>query len=213
MKAACVTKIQPAPLMLRARGIVLLAACLLVAFSAAAPAQTTEDPEKAARALVETLVRDAHAAMSAEELGEAARFEQLKEAISTAFAFDIWERFLLGDHELAPEQRERFRALLPGFLADLYAERFGRGLEAEPEVLGTRKVRRDILVEARIPRAEGKPLPVEYRVRNFEDRGPQVIDVIVGGVSFLLLKRDEFGALIESKGPQALLDFMEKRAR
>ncbi len=207
---------MPASLAQRARSamraLALLAAALSMALLAVTPARADATGEQAARALVETLVADAHAAMSAGAADESARVNALEQAISEAFAFDVWERFLLGQHQLAPEKRERFRKLLPGFLAHLYAEEFGQGLAAEPEIVGARSVRDDVLVEARIPRAEGEPLPVEYRVRHFEERGPRVIDLMVGGISFLMLKRGEFGALIESDGIDALLAFMAERA-
>lgn len=204
---------QQARSAMRARALALLAAALCMALLAGAPARAEKTGEQAARALVETLVADAHAAMTAEAADESARFGALRQAISAAFAFDVWERFLLGRHELAPQKRARFRDLLPGYLAHLYAQQFGQGLAAEPEVVGARPVRNDVLVEARIPRAEAEPLPVAYRVRTFEERGPRVIDLMVGGISFLMLKRDEFGALIETEGADALLEFMAERAR
>ena len=40
----------------------------------------------------------------------------------------------------------------------------------------------------------------------------QVIDVMVGGTSFLLLKRDEFNAIIDQRGPEGLLEFMEQHS-
>jgi len=190
----------------------LLATSLLAIVMAAAPARAGEAEEQAARAVTETLVRDAHGAMAATDLDRSARFARLTEVVAGAFAFDIWERFLVGDRGLAPAQLDEFRGLLPGFLARLYADRFGKGLEAEPEISGTRSVRRDVMVAAAIPRANGKSLPVEYRVRAFADRGPLVIDIMVGGISFLVLKRDEFKALIDSRGVDGLLGYMRENA-
>ena len=87
-----------------------------------------------------------------------------------------------------------------------------QGLGAEPEISGSRAVRRDIMVAAAIPRANGKSLPVEYRVRAFGERGALVIDVMVGGISFLVLKRDEFKGLIDTRGIDGLLAFMRENA-
>ena len=184
----------------------------LLAVLLASAAEADAAQERAARALAETLVEDTHSAMTARDLDQAARNDRLTKAIADAFAFDVWERFLVGDRELTEAERKEFRNLLPGFLAQLYAEQFGKGLQQQPEIRGARAVRRDVLVEAAIPRASGKPLPVEYRIRDFEDRGPQVIDVMVGGVSFLLLKRDEFGGLIEREGVDGLLAFMRENS-
>ena len=190
----------------------LIAASLLAALIAVAPVRAGESEEQAALAVAGSLVRDSHAAMTAADLDDSGRFAQLKQTISGAFAFDIWERFLVGDRDLTQAQLDEFRSLLPGFLARLYADQFGKGLEAEPQVAGTRTVRRDVMVAAAIPRAGGKSLPVEYRVRDFGDRGPLVIDIMVGGISFLVLKRDEFKALIESRGIDGLLAFVREKA-
>ncbi|MEM6944926.1 MAG: ABC transporter substrate-binding protein [Pseudomonadota bacterium] len=179
----------------------LLAILLLVL-----PAHAAD--ETAARATATKLVDGAHAALTG-DTGPAA-IDELKATIDEAFAFDIWEKFLLGSNadKLTEAERAEFRALLPGFLADLYRKQFGKGLAAKPEIRDVAPARRDLLVRADIPRANGKNLPVDWRIRDFGDRGHLVIDVMVGGASFLILKRDEFTALLNSGGPTALLEHM-----
>jgi ABC-type transporter MlaC component len=190
----------------------LIAASLIAILIAAAPARAGEAAEQAARAVAETLVLGSYGAMTAADLDGPARFARLTGVVAGAFAFDIWERFLVGDRGLTPAQLDEFRSLLPGFLARLYADRFGKGLDAAPAISGTRSVRRDVMVAAAIPRANGKTLPVEYRVREFAGRGPLVIDIMVGGISFLILKRDEFKALIDDRGVDGLLAYMRENA-
>lgn len=189
-----------------------LISALIVAALLAGPAAA--DPGSDARAVATRLVDDTYAAMTAPGLDAPARMAQLRTAISAAFAFDIWEKFLIGEQsaKFTPEQLAEFRDLLPGFIANLYATQFGKGLEAKPVIEDTRPARSDTLVRAGIPRANGKILPVDWRVRDFGARGPLVIDVMVGGTSFLILKRDEFGALLTSGGPTALLDYMRTQA-
>ncbi|MEM6676445.1 MAG: ABC transporter substrate-binding protein [Pseudomonadota bacterium] len=185
----------------------LLCLALTAAMALATMPARAGDPD-AARATAEDLVEGAHAALTG-DTGEAA-LTALRETIDDAFAFDVWERFLLGSNadQLTEAEREEFRALLPGFLADLYRKQFGKGLEARPEIRGVEPVRRDFMVRAAIPRANGKTLPVDWRVRDFGERGHLVIDVMVGGTSFLILKRDEFRAILKDGGADALLDFM-----
>jgi len=191
-------------------GIIAAVAVLCAALPWSARADQAQ--ESAALAVATTLVEGAHGAMTANGVDETARHAQLKGVIEAAFAFDIWERFLVGDRGLTPEQSGEVRDLLPGFLAKLYADKFGNGLERKPEIGEVRMVRKDVMVSAAIPRANGKNLPVEYRVREFPDRGSLVIDVMVGGVSFLVLKRDEFKSLIDRKGAEGLLAFMRENA-
>ena len=189
-----------------------LAAAVLALGLAAAPAQAA-DPE-AARATAERLVEGAHGALADTDRPEAERLNALRTTIEEAFAFDIWERFLLGRRADAftEAQLAEFRQLLPGFLADLYRDQFGKGLEAKPEIQDVQEARRDLLVRAAIPRANGKTLPVDWRIRDFGERGHLVIDVMVGGTSFLILKRDEFAALLDEGGPERLLAHMRQNS-
>lgn len=174
-----------------------------------------DEKEEAATAVASTLVNEAHAALTFAG-PEAEKHEMLETALEQAFDFDIWERYLIDKEqqkEFTPEQLDEFRALLPGFLANLYAQQFGKGLEAKPVIKGARPARNDVLVSADIPRANGKNLPVDWRVRDFgADKGDRVIDVMVGGTSFLRLKRDEFKALLDRDGSEGLLAYMRKNA-
>lgn len=169
--------------------------------------------EDAALATAEKLVDGAHGALTS-SAPSAQKNAALRETLSETFAFDIWERFLIDAKKagFSKEQQAEFDKLLPGFLANLYANQFGRGLEEKPVIKEARKARRDILVRAGIPRANGKTLPVDWRIRDFGDRGHRVIDVMVGGTSFLILKRDEFNGLLKQGGPEALLSFMRENS-
>lgn len=188
-----------------------LIAAVLVACGLAGPAHA--DAEARALATAGQLVEEAHGALADPALDEATRAERLRSAVSAAFAFDIWERFLLGDagDALTGDQRAEVRARLPGFLAHLYANQFGKGLEQKPEIREARPARSDTLVRASIPRASGKPLPVDWRVRDFGGEA-RVIDVMVGGISFLVLKREEFAAILAEKGADGLLAFMAENS-
>lgn len=180
---------------------------------AAAPSMSHAADETAALQVATELVEGAHGAMTSPTLGQEARDDALRTVIAGAFAFDIWERFLLKGREdaLSDPERAEFRALLPGFLAKLYSDKFGQGLEAKPEIEGARPVRKDVMVSATIPRSNGKNLPVEWRVREFAE-AHKVIDVMVGGISFLVLKREEFGAVLDRDGASGLLAFMREES-
>ncbi|MGF1447203.1 MAG: ABC transporter substrate-binding protein [Pikeienuella sp.] len=193
----------------------LLLVCAIAVTLGLAPLGRASGAEAgAARAVAETLVEDAHGALADPALSDAQRNAQLKSAVSAAFAFDIWERFLLGDQAdgFTDAQRAKFRAALPGFLADLYKNQFGQGLEAKPEIRETRPARTDVLVQAGIPRAKRGTLPVDWRIRDFGDRGHLVIDVMVGGVSFGVLKREEFAEIRRARGPEGRLAFMAENS-
>ena len=184
----------------------ILVALASLPLLAALPAQAN-DPGQRAIQVVERLLAQAHGAMTSGQNGTA-----LRHAINGAFAFDIWERFLLQRHDGAFDNRQmqEFRQLLPGFMAHLYREQFALGLTREPMVGQAHKVRKDMMVSSEFYRGNGQALPVDWRVRELGE--PRVIDMMVGGTSFLTLKRDEFQAILNSEGPDGLLNHMRSRA-
>jgi ABC-type transporter MlaC component len=190
------------------RYLARIAAAALAALAFAVPAAAQE---KESRALDTTqgLLAEAHAALTGG--GDDAA---LRQAIDRAFAFDVWERFLVENRadQFTPEQRGRFRELLPGYLAYLYHNQFDRGLDTPPAVGDAKPARNDVLVSATFKRANGADLPVDWRLRDFPEQGMQVIDVMVGGTSFLLLKRDEFTSIIDNRGAEGLLEYMEQHS-
>ena len=184
-----------------------LAAALLAALALTAGGAQAAEKEDRARAATQQLVTQANQALVSNN-GAA-----LRSAIQGAFDFATWERFLIEPRadRFTPEQRARFRQLLPGYLAYLYNEQFDRGLATPPVVGEARPARNDVLVGATFKRANGRDLPVEWRLRE-AGGGPQVIDVMVGGTSFLLLKRDEFASIVDRGGPEALLAYMQQHS-
>lgn len=162
--------------------------------------------EGAARNTAQNLINSAHGALANAGLSEGQKLAGVERAVRRHFAFRTWERFLLGDNagRFSGSQLSTFRGLLPRYLAKLYFNQFGRGLRGKPEIVGARTVRGDVLVQARVPRSRGGTLGVDYRIR-----GGQVIDFMVGGTSFLVLKRAEFNATINRGGPDALNAFLQ----
>lgn len=188
----------------------IVAVVIALTLSVAVPHQVRADGKQdRAIEVTERLLADAHSALTGPGNGPA-----LRVAISDAFAFDVWERFLIESRSDAftDDQRSSFRNLLPGFLAHLYQNQFDKGLNQAPTLGDARKVRRDVLVSSNFLRPNGGNLPVDWRVRDFPDRGAQVIDVMVGGTSFLVLKREEFTAMIDNGGAEAVLTHMQRNS-
>lgn len=184
---------------------VLAAQMALTAFASGAHAG---DARGNARLVVQDLLGNAETVMHDHGPSE------LAGAITPYFAFDLWGRFLLQPREKAfsAEQRRVFRDLLPGFMAQLYHVQFHDGLNSPPEVGEARKVRRDIMVGTVFEKKNGRRLPVDWRLRRTKKRNVQVIDIMVGGTSFMLQKRDEFTAMIDRGGPDTLLNYMRQNS-
>jgi len=180
---------------------------LILLFALALPVTQAQPQTPRERAVEVTrgLLLEAHRALTGRDDAPA-----LRRAIDGAFAFDLWERFLIAERAAAfsPAQRREFRARLPGFMAYLYRRQFERGLDRPPRIGKVRRVRRDYMVGTRFRRANGRDLPVVWRLRDIPGRGALVIDMMVGGTSFLLLKREEFRAIIDRAGAEGVLRFM-----
>lgn len=191
----------------------IAAAAVLALSLTAAPKTAEATSEVAALGVVNTLVDNAHATLSDGGAAPEARFDRLKTIVDGAFAFDAWEKFMLGDlaKQFDEAQLGEFRSLLPAYMARLYEKQFGADLSEKPTVQGAEAVKGDVFVNTDFPRNGRRPLPVRFRLRD-SGAGPQIIDIGVAGISFLLTRRQEFGAVIQQKGVPALLDFMRAEA-
>lgn len=187
----------------------LLALALMLLIAAPALAQTAEE---AARARVGALVGAMHDARTQSPEREQ-RAAALRVAIAASFDLALWRRAVLGERAAAfsSPQLERLDAALPGYLARLYLRHFAGSPETPPAIGETRPARGDQLVEVAMRHAGGDRIDLLYRVRT-RDGAARVIDVIVGGISFALMLREDFGGLIDSAGPAALLDHVEENA-
>lgn len=193
-----------------------LAALLLALVLAVAPlaAQTPEEPsaEALARAQVATLVNEVDAARR--EGGDSAEARaRIRAAVAEAFDLALWRRAVLGDRtaSFSEDQLAALDAALPGYFASLYLRYFAGITGRAPEVGGVRPGRGDLFVEVAMRHQELGDLDLLYRVRMREGR-PRVLDVIVGGISFAIMHRDEFAALIDRQGPAALVAYLDDNA-
>lgn len=175
-----------------------------------APVLAQSSSERAAMKTANVLVKKAHGALANTGLSEGQRLSRLESAVRQTFAFSVWETFLLGKNAklLSGKQRSQFRKLLPKYLAKLYLKQFGKGLRSKPDVKGAKTVRKDVLVRARIKKTNGGSLPVDWRLRNVRGKY-RIIDFMVGGTSFLVLKRAEFNSVIKRAGPDKLNAFLK----
>jgi len=142
--------------------------------------------------------------------------EQLKEfqaVLSDGLALDVIGKFMIGDirKSMTPEQLARYDAAFPPYLTKLYADQFadivGRPLTViDAKALGLR----DVIVRTQFTRKEGAPINVDWRVRKLRTGEQKAIDIIVGGVSIMLVKREEFSAFIAQNSIDALIARIEK---
>ncbi|GAB4516702.1 MAG: hypothetical protein Kow00133_00680 [Amphiplicatus sp.] len=207
-----------------------LAAAALLAGSASGPALAAaqDAPEAAtdgdgdgaatvaaAIAFAQELTDKATAALTDESLSEEARLDRFQLVLAEGLALDVIGRFMLGETRktMTPEQIARYEAVFPDYITRLYAEQFSDIVGRKLEVLEARRLgARDVIVRTQFPRSDGPPIMVDWRVRELRDGGRKMIDIIVSGVSIMLVKREEFSAFVAQNGVDALIERLEQEA-
>ena len=197
-------------------------AALIAAASAAAPvmaqeaeapaAETQADPIDGAVDFAKALMNDATTALTSEETSDEEKLENFRGVLSDGLALETIGKFMLGESRktMTDEQTARYEEVFPPYITKLYAEQFdeivGKPLEViDAKAIGTR----DVIVRTQFERKDDAPIMVDWRVRKLRAGGHKAIDIIVSGVSIMLVKREEFSSFISTNGIDALLDRLE----
>lgn len=197
----------------------LLAAIAVSLFAVAAPAQGAEPAadEPAASiddavAFAKDLTDKATAALTSNKT-EAEQLKDFQAVLAEGLALDVIGKFMIGDvrKSMSEAQIARYDAAFPNYLTRLYADQFadivGRPLTViDAKALGAR----DAIVRTQFKRNEGAPINVDWRIRRLRTGDQKAIDIIVGGVSIMLVKREEFSAFIGQNSVDALIARIEK---
>ena len=195
----------------------LLAATLAVLtlslpLQAAGPVDTSGPGQlidSAAQSMLKEL--DAH---RAEYRKDPAKVEQLvDEVLLPHFDSQYAARLVLGTHwrTATPAQRERFikafyQSMVRNYGSAL-AEFTGERLKVFPAQLAPDAQRATVRTE--VKRSNGDRVPVNYSVRK-GDAGWKVWDVTIEGISYVKSFREDFGAEIDQKGLDAVIERLEK---
>lgn len=200
-------------------------ACLAAAaLAVSAPVAAQESPAAASQtsqiddaiAFARAMTERATAALTDPEASEAEKLAAFQRVLAESLALEVIGKFMLGETRktMSEAQIARYDALFPDYITLLYADQFagivGRPLEVlEAKALGAR----DVIVRSQFKRSSGSPIMVDWRVRRLKDDSQKMIDIIVSGVSIMLVKREEFSSFISQNGVDALLDRLEKEVR
>ena len=195
----------------------LLAATLAVLtlslpLQAAGPVDTSGPGQlidSAAQSMLKEL--DAH---RAEYRKDPAKVEQLvDEVLLPHFDSQYAARLVLGTHwrTATPAQRERFikafyQSMVRNYGSAL-AEFTGERLKVFPAQLAPDAQRATVRTE--VKRSNGDRVPVNYSLRK-GDAGWKVWDVTIEGISYVKSFQEDFGAEIDQKGLDAVIERLEK---
>ena len=199
-------------------------AALIAAASVTAPLQAREaEPTgemqsqkvDGAVAFAQALTADATKALTDTEADETVRLENFRIVLSNGLALETIGKFMLGESRksMSEDQTARYEKLFPSYITKLYAEQFDEIVGKPLEVVDAKEIgTRDVIVRTQFDRKEDKPIMVDWRVRELRSGERKAIDIIVSGVSIMLVKREEFSSFIATNGIDALLDRLETEA-
>lgn len=192
-----------------------------VSFAPAASAQTEAAKEEASASVEEAvafaqgLTDKATAALTSSK-SAAEQLVDFQAVLGEGLALDLIGKFMIGDvrKSMSEAQIARYDAAFPPYLTKLYADQFaeivGRPLTViDSKALGAR----DVIVRTQFTRSDGPPINVDWRVRKLRSGEQKAIDIIVSGVSIMLVKREEFSAFIAQNSVDALIARIEKEGK
>jgi len=176
---------------------------------------TNQSPIEAATSFAKTLTEDAAAALATENANEEERLQAFQDVLREGLALDTIGKFMLGEarKSMTEQQLQRYTDVFPPYITRQYAEQFSGIVGQSLAVIDAKEFgRRDVIVRTQIQRTNGTPVNVDWRIRKLRSGDHKAIDIIVSGVSIMLVKREEFTAFITTNGIDALLDVMEAEA-
>ena len=187
-----------------------------VAQDAEAPAAETEnDGVAGAIAFAEQLTADATAVLTDGEASDSDKLDNFKVVLADGMALDVIGRFMIGEARktMSDEQTARYNEIFPQYITQLYAEQFKEIVGKPLEVIEAKSIgARDVIVRTQFDRVEGAPIMVDWRIRKLRSGDRKAIDIIVSGVSIMLVKREEFSAFVAANGVDALIDRLASEA-
>ena len=149
-----------------------------------------------------------------DKLGIRGRYDKLAPTVRSTFDLAAMTRIAVGPewNSIPPEQQaalvEHFTQMTVATYAnrfDTYSgERFEVDAAAEPRNTGR-------IVHTKLFPSTGEPVTLNYLMRGSGD-GWSVVDVyLTGTISELATRRSEFGAILKSGGPNALIDSLRQQ--
>lgn len=166
------------------------------------------------RAAAESSIRDLHGRVSGDAEKGTSHEADLNAFIHAKVPVDIVSRFALGVHwrRATPGQRTEYQTLFGKTVFPGLAEQILRYRTARYTIVDNRRLQtNDRLVTANVIGAQGEILRVGWRLK-IDDCVATATDMIVDGVSLMVMKRQEFASVISANGMDGLLAKMRSKA-
>ena len=197
-------------------GLALAALTLSASVSAQAKTVDNSDPTKLIETSANIMVSELDA-RRAEFRKDPAKLRALVERVLLPnFDVDHSARLVLGKHwrTATPAQRQRFIDAFYGSLMTNYGDAMleftGDRIRVLPSTVAPDAT--SAVVRTEVKRSNGQKIPVNYSLRKTE-QGWKAWDVVIEGISYVKSFREDFGAEIDQKGIDAVIQRLESQNR
>jgi phospholipid transport system substrate-binding protein len=151
----------------------------------------------------------------AKELGIQGRYDQLAPVIRATFDLGAMTRIAVGPDwpSIPPQQQAALVENFARMTIATYANRFdgysGERFDVDP---ATEARKADRIVRTKLLHPDGQSEALNYLMRGSGDTWKAVDVYLSGTISELATRRSEFGAILKSGGPEALIDSLRQRS-
>ena len=192
--------------------IPVLAALLLAALLSAPARGESADPAARVNGFYEVLLNTME---NAKELGLKGRYDKLAPVLSKTYDLATMAKTAVGPgwSEFTPEQQRELVKAFTRMTIATYASRFDDYAGEQLEVTQTAdQPNGDKIVKTQITQSNGKTVALNYLMRKVGSEW-KIQDVYLNGaISELATRRAEFGAILKSGGPDALISSLTRQA-
>lgn len=190
----------------------VLAAMLLAALISAPARGESADPAARVNGFYEVLLNTME---NAKQLGLKGRYDKLAPVLSKTYDLASMAKTAVGPgwSEFTPEQQREVVKAFTRMTIATYASRFDDYAGEQLEVTQTAdQPNGDKMVKTQITQSNGKTVALNYLMRKVGSEW-KIQDVYLNGaISELATRRAEFGAILKSGGPDALISSLTRQA-
>ena len=176
------------------------------------PNQSEEEQAKG-RAFIEVTSRRAFDVLKQKDvLSQTELEDQMRVILTDSFAIDYIGKLVLGRHrkQATKEELQTYFDLFPEFLIKVYASRLTKLDTTEIEI--ERVIphgKKDMFVRSKVDGENNEVFDVDWRIRPFADKGYQIIDVKIEGISMARTQRDDFTSRVSESKMAGLNQYMQ----
>lgn len=184
--------------------------CGIASFSPAS-ANDYEKPEKALQTTIEALIDALHA--DDQVLSYQSKREQIIAILNKDFSFDIIIQRALGRNwkKLDARQQDQVTGLITDLVLQAYVKELKDGSRPRIRYEAAKPLSSSKIEIASKVEVKGTKVNLSYRLANLRDRGWQVYDVLVEGVSMVANYRKQFDEHFQKKSASDLIVLLKDK--